>query len=424
MSQDNPNSIPHADQYFGVPWAIIPERVTEALQKLNGLDLTSHQTLATLSPNRPRYGDAVPTMRDGVALISVIGTITKYGSSFGGVACLDLRRQVRAAAASQAIDKIVLLIDSPGGSSAGVFDLADDIAAAAQKKPVIAFIEDLGASAAYLLASQAASVYANASALVGSIGTYTVLRDTSEASRKIGVKVHVVRAGAFKGLGEPGSQVTDQQLAEVQRIVEAVNDRFLDAVARGRKMPRGRLVELADGRVHPAEEAKTLGLIDSITTLDAVLDSSSTTVRKEREMGTPTINELKNACPGADSDFLLGALEQGLSIQEAQAAWIQRQQGEIARLKAGGGRRPGVEPCGVRGTVGVGGAGGGVIEEVNRLVEERVARGETRSKAMMNVCKMNPSLHEEYLVETNAHRGEDVVRKIRSKFAAERRLRQ
>ncbi|MHB8862043.1 MAG: S49 family peptidase [Pirellulaceae bacterium] len=134
------------------------------------------------------------------------------------------------------------------------------------------FLDDLTASAAYWVASQATKVYANnKTALIGSIGTFAVLIDQSKRAEQLGVKVHVIKAGDFKGTGTPGTAITDKQLAHMQHIVDAANAEFLRGVATGRKMGSLAISAVADGRVHVAAEAKRLGLIDDVKPFDDVV---------------------------------------------------------------------------------------------------------------------------------------------------------
>jgi protease-4 len=130
-----------------------------------------------------------------VAVISLTGKLMKQQASMGGgTSTVQARRDIRAAASDPDIGAILLRIDSPGGTAAGTKELADEITAAKTKKPVWAYVEDMAASAAYWAASQASRIIANETALVGSIGTYGVVQDTSGMAAMEGVKVHVIRS--------------------------------------------------------------------------------------------------------------------------------------------------------------------------------------------------------------------------------------
>jgi protease-4 len=201
----------------------------------------------------------------GVAVIRLVGILEKGQTR-------HVRSLLRNATEDPQVDGILLVIDSPGGTVAGTADLAASIRSAAKAKPVHAFVEDLTASAAYWAASQAAKVFANTNtAIVGSIGTYAVLVDSSAMADRAGIKVHVVRAGEHKGAGVPGTQVTQSQLDHTQHLVDAINGEFVKAVAVGRRMSATMVRHVADGRLHTAADAVRLRLVDGIQSIDKTI---------------------------------------------------------------------------------------------------------------------------------------------------------
>src|SRR5690606_32823581 len=252
------------DQYLGL-WAVYPERFLELFAAVSRYDLVAHVTAAQRQPLeqvRSQAAAAAAGADPQIAVVPIIGTLTKRGSSLSSSGAMTiLRRQVRALARDSQVDAILLVIDSPGGTSAGTADLANEVRAAAEKKPTWAFVEDLAASAAYWIASQASRVVANdRTALVGSIGTYLGLYDFSAAAAMEGVRPVVIKSGQFKAAGFPGTEITDEQRAYWQKIVDDTQAEFSAAVARGRRMELKRVAELADGRAHPAAHAPPVGL--------------------------------------------------------------------------------------------------------------------------------------------------------------------
>lgn len=211
----------------------------------------------------------------GVAVIDVSGPLTKQLTCaawlMGGTSTEWIRQQVRQAAADPDVKAIAYRVYSPGGQVAGIADLADDIRAAAETKRSAAYIEDLGASAAYWLACACPEIHANAGAIVGSIGVYSILLDTSKQAEMVGERYVVVKDGDFKAAGAPGTVITAEQEAEALRIVQSIGDQFRAAVGQGRGMDAAQVKAVADGRVHMAAEAQTLNLIDGIASWDAVL---------------------------------------------------------------------------------------------------------------------------------------------------------
>jgi signal peptide peptidase SppA len=207
-----------------------------------------------------------------VAVIKMTGLLMKSQSSMGGTSTIQLRRDVRQAAADPDVGAILLAIDSPGGTVAGTDDLAKDVAAARKQKPVWAHVEDLGASAAYWVASQAERITANSdTALVGSIGTIQVVHDYSGAAEKAGVRTLVFATGGLKGLGAMGSKVTDEQAAHVQGLVNAVQQSFDAAVQKGRGLSAKELADVRHGGVMHARQALDRRLIDAIQPLSKTL---------------------------------------------------------------------------------------------------------------------------------------------------------
>jgi signal peptide peptidase SppA len=209
----------------------------------------------------------------GVAIISLTGVLTKYSDVyariFGGTSTKDTLGIFQDALKDSRVSAVLYYVDSPGGEVDGTSDLAEAIAAS--DKPVFAYISDCGASGAYWIASQCDKIYANTTASIGCIGVYRVLADTSKLYEQAGVSIKLVKAGAFKGVGEDGIAITDPQLADQQREVDEVYDVFVQAIADGRDMSLKDATAIATGQTWIASKAEELGLIDGIATFDDVL---------------------------------------------------------------------------------------------------------------------------------------------------------
>lgn len=207
---------------------------------------------------------------DGLAVIPVAGQIMKGESSFGGTSAIRTRKAVRAAHADPDAQGLMLSIDSPGGSIAGLKALADEVFAVRQAgdKPIHAHAEDLMASAALWVGVQAGRVTASAMTEVGSIGVVAVVEDTAEMAEKMGVKVHVLSTGPHKGAFAPGTEVTDEHLAALQKRVDEMNEFFLQGIKRGRGLGIDAVRALATGEDWLAAEAQQKGLIDAVATFE------------------------------------------------------------------------------------------------------------------------------------------------------------
>ena len=225
---------------------------------------------------------------DGTAIIPVRGVIAKYShmvngaSQPRGTSLEQLSRQLSEARTDARVNRIFLLIESPGGSVAGLADFADQVYATSFEKPVVAFADDMAASAAYWIGSQANVFYGNATAAIGSIGVYTLFVDSSARAAQMGLKFIIVRSGANKGIGSPGVQVSDENIAAVQERIDGLYEMFLSAVLRGRAgagLSAEGLAPLADGRVFLGGEAAAGKLIDGVMPLAEALAAEAPAVR-------------------------------------------------------------------------------------------------------------------------------------------------
>ncbi len=445
--------IPHMNQFGGV-WCMEPRAFQLALDIYTPDYLLRH---VAAEPEPISGGASYELDRDGVALIDIEGTITKYGSSFGAnPGTLQLRRMLRNAAADPKVKSIVLVIDSPGGNFFGTDDLAAQVKQTAERVPVVAFIEDLGASAAYYVASQATHIIANPAALVGSIGSMAVIVDYSKAFEKAGVTAIVIKAGEFKGTGVRGTELTPGQLAEVQREVDQVNGMFLKAVGSGRGLSPEAVQELANGRVEIAAEAIKVGLIDSIGDIEAAIDVAvslqSRTGRSSLERKTmatdpttavqtagdpppvattaapvqtatpataapvvvespATLQQLMATLPDTSPEFRERCLLDSVTMDVARDRWMQELRKRVTSQQqtiedtAAAAKKPGVASVG-------GGVAAGTtsspLQTFPDLVQKYCDRGMGKRQAMEQAVKEHPQAHKDYVAAYNVQHGRPV----------------
>jgi signal peptide peptidase SppA len=446
-------SIPHFDQWVG-DWAMEPDRFMASYNTLMGLDLHVH--LQT-GPERAAAAAREQSQQVTAGQIAIVGLMKSVPSGEQGTSTVIARRKIRAAAQDPEIAAIMLHIDSPGGTVSGTEALAADIAAARKRKPVYAYIEDLGASAAYWLASQADKIFANGSGLVGSIGTYMVVHDVSGMAAMKGVKVHVIRAGEMKGQGEPGTEISAALLAEWQGRVTERNEFFVRGVAAGRGMSIEKVRALADGRIHIAGQALAKGLIDGVQAFDETMTqlvafaSKKKGVRMDATMteavvatavstdnaaasGSPapqgggasspqtatpaarpaTLAELKAGCPSAGNDFLISQLEANATLDQARSAWmtqlvadkqkLAQEKAELEKAKptvATTVRKPGAPSVPAAEQSQGSTDSGDAVERYQQLVAEKIKGGMSHLDANCHVARANPELHRSWLLATN-----------------------
>lgn len=254
--------------YHGL-WAMASAHLSALADALGRCDPVS---LSARAPTPPAQTEMVPARGDKrIAVVRILGPMMKGQSWFGGTSTVQTRRDLRAATADASVSGIMLAIDSPGGTVAGTADLAAEVKAARRKKPVWAHIDDLAASAAYWVASQADQIFANQpTADVGNVGTIGTVVDESKALESRGVKVHVIATGPLKRVGW-GDAVTDEQLAYLQALVNDSQQHFDAAVRSGRGLTAEQMKEVRTGAIYPATRARDLRLIDGIRPLDQTI---------------------------------------------------------------------------------------------------------------------------------------------------------
>ena len=230
-----------------------PQSILMMLPELADQLVAGKQVAAAYkAPPRPK-----PTKGDRLGVVELVGVIDPESS-------LRFQERIGRLAADDRIGAIALLIDSPGGYASAGFAAADATREAAARKPVHAFVGSVGASAAFMVASQATSITASDWSAVGAIGTYTVLVDSEELFRRLGLRVVVVRAGRFKGITTQGVAITPEDQTEIDRVVHSMNELFLSRVRAGRKLGLRALHELSDGRVWVGADAASRGLVDHV----------------------------------------------------------------------------------------------------------------------------------------------------------------
>lgn len=474
-----PLSQSRLDEYFG-PWQMEETSLQTLCHTLSALSASPTGWSAHVAAHQARQAarqqelqaaaaggekrKIYPVLNGTVAVVDLFGMLMKQESSMeDSTSTIWARRQIRAAAADEAIKAILLRADTPGGTSAGMAELFDDIVEASRLKLVEAAIEDCCCSAGFYAVCGSSRITMNRSGVTGSIGTYMVMYDMTARAAQQGIKVHLIREGDMKGAGVPGTEIKAEHLAEWQRRVRDANSHFLAAVGQGRKLSAERVRELADGRTHSAADAVKLGLIDGIgsfeQTLAAVTKRVQTISVGRMNMSTnaadpnvvqttttapaapaaaqpaaqptatlpvaqpvqpaaavatqpprqaATAQELKQACPGASGEFLFGQLEKGATTLEAMQAFITFQNEKLAAVgtaptTAVPPKKPGhtmpVEPTKPAATA----ATGSATEQFQQAVAEQMEKGKiTKQEATKLVCKKQPELHAAMLNETNA----------------------
>ncbi len=174
---------------------------------------------------------------EGTAIVCVDGPLSQRGGWWWD-GYESISKKVCQALADAKVQAVFLQINSPGGTVAGCFENVRAMRTAAVQagKPVVAYVDEMAASAAYALACVADSIVMPSTGVVGSIGVVSCRWDQTKMLDDIGVRVDVVTSGARKADGNPATPVTDAELARLQETVDFLAGHFYQWVAERRGM--------------------------------------------------------------------------------------------------------------------------------------------------------------------------------------------
>ena len=194
--------------------------------------------------------------RPAVAVVQLRGMISG-GARLGSI--VDLLHDI---AGDAGVRAVLLDIDSPGGSATASDAVRAAVLRVRERKPVLAYIRNLGASGAYLVCCAATTVMAMPTALVGSIGVISVRPQLAEIMERTGIKLSVNKAGRLKDLGAFWREQTDEEREIEQRLIDEYYDHFVNTIAAARGLSRDRVLEFATGEVFMGARSVEMGLVD------------------------------------------------------------------------------------------------------------------------------------------------------------------
>jgi len=279
-------------------WAIEPKKFDEMLEVLR-----NKEAMELLKENNPRFKSSTQAdsdmKMDDVGIIPVSGPLTKrltlLNLIFGGTSYSAIQSQFKEMMATADVSSIVLRIDSGGGTIDGLQDVVDLMRKMKGRKPVYAFIDGFGASAAYMVASGADEIIAsNKTAQIGSLGVVTVHFDLSGAYEKIGAKATVLQSGKYKSIGHQYGGLSKGDIEKIQEKLDYLYSLMIQDVATNRKTSAKTTDErMGQGRLFFAEEAIQVGLVDKIESWDSLLNRLQGKGSNKKIMAQSERNQMK-----------------------------------------------------------------------------------------------------------------------------------
>lgn len=263
-------------------WAIDPDKLREiqaiyathlrgdkidlqALEARLGRPLSSEQQAYTVEPG-------------GVAVLRMSGVIAPKANLFmqvsGGLSTQMATKQLESAVVDARVRSMVLALDTPGGSVIGTPEMAAAVHELAKIKPIVTHSDGALASAGYWIGSAANAVYISGPTVqAGSIGV--VIDRTFNPNSAM--REESIVAGRYKRLVKSNEPLSEEARTIVQADVDYVYSLFVDAVAGYRDTTSQQVLDrMADGRVFRGQQAIDAGLVDGVSTLDALVERMAT----------------------------------------------------------------------------------------------------------------------------------------------------
>ncbi len=262
-------------------WAIFSQQDTEGrihaphLKRI--LDIASRTNEPDFEAVAQKVADradesGILEIRGNVAVINITGPIFRYANLFtwisGATSIQELALAFRKAVDDDSVKAIVLNVDSPGGEVSGISELALEINRARDRKPVIAYADDLTASGAYWLASAAGWIVASDTAELGSIGVVGtwVVYAPAEGETAYQFVSSVSPKKRPDLASEEGKAVVQQRIDDLAAV-------FVSRVAQYRGVSvETVLSDFGQGGVLIASKAVAAGMADEIGTFEELID--------------------------------------------------------------------------------------------------------------------------------------------------------
>ncbi len=251
----------------------------------------------------------------------------------GGITYKAFAKLVDKLREDESVKAVVLRLDSPGGSALASDLLWHSLAELQKKKPVITSVGSMAASGGYYMACATQRIVAERSSIVGSIGVVGGKVVLDAALAELGVN-----AVTFPASPEPGASARagylspfepwdDPTRERVRQQMRSIYELFLDRCAQGRKLPKEKLRESAEGRIWSGEQGKARGLIDDFGGIARALELA----RQAAGLGEDAAVRVEGARESLLEMLMLGDDASASDVERALARWHSR---SVLRLPA------------------------------------------------------------------------------------------
>ncbi|MEG4055850.1 MULTISPECIES: signal peptide peptidase SppA [unclassified Microcoleus] len=255
------------------------DEISTELKKLTGTDRENKSFKQISLKNYAKVAENKNSTRadkkNQIAILYAEGEIVDGEGGPTQVGGDRIAKEMRKIREDDDVKAVVLRVNSPGGSATAAEVIGREVMLTGKKKPVIVSMGNLAASGGYWISMGSNRIFAEPNTITGSIGVFGMLFNAEKLAANNGLTWDVVKTGRFADTNTVSRPKNPQELANIQRIVDRIYDRFITKVANSRKLPKNKVQEIAQGRVWSGTAAKELGLVDEIGGLeDAVREAA------------------------------------------------------------------------------------------------------------------------------------------------------
>jgi protease-4 len=208
-----------------------------------------------------------------IAIVYAEGAIVEGQGVSGQIGGDRIAKQLQKIRFDEDVKALVLRVNSPGGSATASEVISREIELIqAEDIPVIISMGNLAASGGYWISTTGDKIFAEPNTITGSIGVFGLLFNVQEIANENGITWDSVKTGKFADLTSSIRPKTPEELAQIQKMVDLVYERFITKVAESRQLSKSKVEEIAQGRVWSGIDAQEIGLVDELGGIeDAIL---------------------------------------------------------------------------------------------------------------------------------------------------------
>lgn len=252
------------------------DEVRRSLQELTGTE--DEKDFAKIGVSA--YWDAIEgrqagSSRNRIAVVFAEGEIVggKSKTQVGSETVAGLLRRARQ---DDDVKAVVMRVNSPGGSAVASEIIQKETRLIQEAgKPFVVSMGTVAASGGYWISAYADEIVAQPNTITGSIGVFGLAPSVQRLANDFGVTIDTVKTHPFADIGSVFRSRSDQELEMLQEFTKQVYEQFLAKVAEGRGLEVEAVHEIGQGRVWSGIEAKQLGLVDSLGSLDDAIASAA-----------------------------------------------------------------------------------------------------------------------------------------------------